>query len=102
MLDRLVYSHPKNVNNLPGNYVQPVEGDIVLSHKLIIADIFRVPPPLLPLVGVVRGDADVPDGSVEPYVEDLKKARGFFLGNHLKLGIFPETTDIKGMRKIAI
>jgi hypothetical protein len=66
-----------------------VEGDIVLSHELVIADIFRVLPPLLPLVGVVRGDADVPDGSVEPYVENLKKGRTFFLGNRLKLGILP-------------
>jgi len=89
-----------------------VEGDIVLSHKLIIADIFRVLPPLLPLVAVVRGDAYIPNRSVEPYVEDLKKARAFFHGNCLKLGILPagkaeylsinESSDIKGMREIAI
>jgi hypothetical protein len=89
-----------------------VEGDIVLSHELVIADIFRVPPPLLPLVGVVRGDAYIPNRSVKPYVEDLKKARAFFHGNCLKLGILPagkaeylsinESSDIKGMREIAI
>ena len=49
-----------------------MEGDIVLGHELVISDVFRVLPPFLPLARVVGGDADVPDGSVEPHVKNLK------------------------------
>lgn len=53
-----------------------MERDIVLGHELVVSDVFRVLPPLLPLVSVVGRDADVPDGSIEPDVEDLQ-ARAF-------------------------
>ena len=33
-----------------------VEGNVVLAHELVQADILRVVPPLLPLICVVRSD----------------------------------------------
>jgi hypothetical protein len=50
-----------------------VEGNIVFGHELVVSDVVRVLPPLLPVLRVVGGDADVPDGGVEPNVKDLEK-----------------------------
>ena len=57
-----------------------VEGNVVLSHKLVELDIVGVLPPLLPLVGVVSGDRDVSDRGIEPHVEHF---RSEFLQRHL-------------------
>ncbi|KAI3479573.1 hypothetical protein L1887_58385 [Cichorium endivia] len=48
-----------------------VEAHVVLAHELVELDVVRVLPPLLPLVGVVCGDARVADGRVEPHVQHL-------------------------------
>jgi hypothetical protein len=55
------------------NNIIPVEGDVVFGHELVVSDVVRVLPPLLPVLRVVGGDADVPDGGVEPNVKDLEK-----------------------------
>ena len=45
-----------------------VEGHVVLGHELPVLNILRVLPPLLPVLCVLGGDADVPDGGVKPDV----------------------------------
>ena len=53
----------------------PVKRDIVLGHELIVSDVFRVLPPLLPVISVVGRNADVPNGSVKPDIENLQKRK---------------------------
>ena len=48
-----------------------VEGHVILGHELPVLHVVRVLPPLLPVLRVLGGDADVPDGGVKPDVEDL-------------------------------
>lgn len=48
-----------------------MEGNVVLAHKLVQADVLRVVPPLLPLIRVVCCDGNVTNASVEPDVQDL-------------------------------
>jgi len=44
---------------------------VVLAHELVELNLFGVLPPLLPLVGIGRGDRWVSEASVEPHVDDL-------------------------------
>jgi hypothetical protein len=60
-----------------------VKGNIVFSHELVVSDVVWVLPPLFPVLRVVGGDADLPDGGVKPNVEDLKKDLCSFPENRL-------------------
>lgn len=53
------------VTELHGREVNRVEVDVVLAHELIQADVLLVEPPLLPLGGIVGGDACVSDRRVK-------------------------------------
>lgn len=50
-----------------------MEGHVILGHELIKGDICTLlwPPPLLELLSVRLADRQVPDRSVEPYIEHL-------------------------------
>jgi hypothetical protein len=48
-----------------------VEGNVVLAHELVQADVLGIVPPLLPLICVVCGDRNVTDAGVEPDVQHL-------------------------------
>ena len=53
------------VTELNGGEENGVEVDVVLAHELEQPDVLVVEPPLLPLRGVVGGDAGVSDRCVE-------------------------------------
>jgi len=47
-----------------------VEGDVILAHKLIELNVFRILPPLLPVfLNVICSDREVTDGCIEPDIE---------------------------------
>lgn len=48
-----------------------MEWDVVFAEELVELDVFWIPPPLLPVFGVVCRYGDVPDASIEPDVENL-------------------------------
>ena len=48
-----------------------MERHIIISHELPVLHIVRVFPPLLPVFRVLRCDANITDGRVEPHVENL-------------------------------
>jgi hypothetical protein len=53
-----------------------VERNIVLTHELVKLDIVLSSPPLLPVLGVVGGDGNISDTSIEPDVENLLLVSG--------------------------
>jgi hypothetical protein len=53
-----------------------VEGNVILAHELVQADVLGVVPPLLPLICVVCSDGDVTNAGVEPDVQDLLVVTG--------------------------
>ncbi len=48
-----------------------VEWDIILSHELEELNIFRILPPLLPMVGIICCDWDIPYRCIKPNIEHL-------------------------------
>ena len=48
-----------------------MERDIVFAHKLVELYVFRVLPPLLPMVRVACSDRYITDWGIKPDVEDL-------------------------------
>ena len=48
-----------------------VEGYVVFADKLEKLDLIRIPPPLLPIGGMGRGDRNISDTGIKPHVENF-------------------------------